>query len=450
MTVHSSDYRRMQEPRASGLDYRRYALRPLLLDAGQAHREQVVHYDSEGVAWLRHPDHEQLGLAPVMAIGPQHQFSAIRATFEDLQRSLLGAPRSPLVEAGQTLSQMYEQEVRRYAALAAEAYAAGSFEADYGTYVFDRVANHLYLIAPERWHRLALVASNSKLMTDPEGSLSWVDIRRRLEGAVLGFAGASVGGNLLEGWLREARPKCVKLADPDRVELTNFNRAERVSLRHYVGSRSRRRDLRDSSQTPRVSKAQYLAYEQQLVDPYLEVYVYDEGLTPNNISRFLLGDNQGEPAIDILVEEMDNLELKIMARERARQHRIDVLMVSDFGNMAHAVWNPFKDRADAPLAQSGQDDALLTALAALRAGDRAKAAEFVSHLCGDDFWAGTFGAFMRGEGEQVITGVPQSGATAMASGAIGGKELAMRVLGHDYPASNRVVYDFAARVGRQG
>ncbi|MEO8182476.1 MAG: hypothetical protein ABI895_26870 [Deltaproteobacteria bacterium] len=440
----------MQEPRASRLDYRRYALQPLLLDASQAHREHLVRYDSDGTAWLRHPEHEQLGLAAAIAIGPEHQFCAIRATFEDLQRPLLGAPRSPLVAPEQTLSQAYEQEVRCYAALAAEAHAAGAFEPDYGSYVFDRVSGHLYLIAPERWHRLALVASNSKLMTDPGGQLSWVEIRRRLEGAVLGFAGASVGGNLLEGWLREARPKCVKLADPDRVELTNFNRAERVSLRHYVGSRSRRRDLRDSSQTPRMSKAEYLAYEQQLVDPYLDVYVYDEGLTPSNMSRFLLGDGKDEPAIDILVEEMDNLELKIAARERAREHRIDVLMVSDFGNMAHAVWNPFKDRADAPLAQSGDDEALLTALAAVRAGDRGRAAEFVSHLCGDDFRAGTFGAFMRGEGEQVITGVPQSGATAMASGAIGGKELAMRVLGRDYPAGNRVVYDFEAREGRQG
>ena len=34
----------------------------------------------------------------------------------------------------------------------------------------------------------------------------------------------------------------VKLADPDRVELTNFNRAERVSLRHLVQSRSQRID----------------------------------------------------------------------------------------------------------------------------------------------------------------------------------------------------------------
>ena len=440
----------MREPDAARADYRRHALRPIVLEARRAHREQLVQYDADGTAWLRHPDHAQLALPVEIAISPDHQFSAIRASFEDLQRPLLGVARSPLVDGQHSLSELYEQEVRSYAALAAEAYAAGAFEPDYGSYVFDRVAGNLYLIAPERWHRFALVASNSKLLTDPEGRLSWIEIRRRLEGAVLGFAGASVGGNLLEGWLREARPKCVKLADPDRVELTNFNRAERVSLRHLVQSRGQRSDLRDSRQTSRVSKAEYLAYEQQLVDPYLDVYVYKQGLTSDNMSRFFLGDGEMEPPIDIFVEEMDNLELKIESRKVARQHGIDVLMISDFGNMAHAVWNPFKDHPQATLSQSGQDDAMLAALAALRAGDRRRVFDFVSHLCGDEFRSGTFGAFVRGEGEQVISGVPQSGATAMASGAIGGKELALRVLGHGYPAGNRVTYDFAAREGRQG
>ena len=438
----------MPEAEAAAIDYRQYSLRPILLDAAHAHRQGLIHYESDGTVRLRHPQHEQLGLPSDVAIGCERQFPAVRATFEDLQK-LLGAPRSPLAENGSTLSELYAREAQHYDALAAAAYQAGAFEPDYGSYVFDRVTGNLYLIAPERWHRLALVASNSTLMTDPEGRSSWHEIRRRLEGAVVGFAGASVGGNLLEGWLREARPKAVKLADPDRVELTNFNRAERVSLRHLVGSRSRYSDPRDSRQAARVSKAEYLAYEQQLVDPYLDIYVYRQGLTPDNLERFLLGDGV-EPRIDILVEEMDHLALKVAVRQAARRHRVDVLMISDFGNMAHSVWNPFQRDAAAPLALFGQDDAMLATLAAIQAGDRSRVFEFVSYLCGDDFRTGTFGAFVRGEAEQTIQGLPQSGATAMASGAIGGKELALRVLGHDYPLGNRVVYDFAARYGRQG
>src|SRR5690349_1334516 len=100
----------MSELSLPQIDLRQYALRPLLLDATRAHREQLVRYDADGTAWLRHPDHERLGLAPQIAIGPEHQFSAIRTTFEDLQRPVLGAPRSPRVDGELTLSQLYERE----------------------------------------------------------------------------------------------------------------------------------------------------------------------------------------------------------------------------------------------------------------------------------------------------------------------------------------------------
>lgn len=56
-----------------------------------------------------------------------------------------------------------------------------------------------------------------------------------------------------------------------------------------------------------------------------------------------------------------------------------------------------------------------------------------------------FAEWVRGEGEQPTSSLPQSGATAMASGAIGGKELALHVLGHPVPVRGRVVYDFRRR-----
>ena len=219
-------------------------------------------------------------------------------------------------------------------------------QVDYGTYVIDHARGDLYLVAPERWHKLALVTSNSKLLTDPEGTLTWAEIRRKLEGAVVGFVGLSVGGNLLEGWLREARPRRVKVADPDWVELTNFNRGERMSLRHAVAPRSARFDPANPYDVPRVSKAEYIAYEQQLVDPYLDVDVYTEGVNRENLERFFAG-GDGEPPIDMLVEEMDNLDLKILVRQMARERGIDVIMLSDFGHQAHLWWNPFRDRRDA-------------------------------------------------------------------------------------------------------
>ena len=429
---------------------RNHSLRPIVIDATAAHRSGAIGYHANGTVTLAHPSHELLSLPKKLEITAERQFPAIRATFDDLNKPLSRLANSPLVDGGCSLRQAYEEEVERYNSLVNEAQAAGGFEPDYGNYVYDRLAGNLYLLAPERWHRLALVTSNSKVLTDPGGVLSWSAMRSRLENAVIGFAGVSVGSNVLEGWLREARPKCIKVADPDWVELTNLNRGERFSLRHLVGSRARRFDLRNSYDTERVSKAEAVVYEQQLVDPYLDAYVYTDGLTQANMKRFLEGDGDSEPAIDILVEEMDDLDLKIEVRERARSLRLDVLMVSDLGNSAHVLWNPYSSSPGASLGYHEQDEDLLRALDQLKAGDRSKLTQFLELMCGKGCITGSFGAFLRGEGEQPTSSMPQSGSTAMASGAIGGKELAMHVLGHGLPQQNRVIYDFETRFGAQG
>ena len=428
-------------------DRRAHSLRPLRLDAAEAHASGWVRYESDTTAVV---ECERLTTATgrsSMRFSAERQYPAVRATLDDLNKSLSSLANSPRADGGKTLRELYDEEVERYEGLVSDAQASGRVEPDYGTYVIDHARGDLYLVAPERWHKLALVTSNSKLLTDPEGTLTWAEIRRKLEGAVVGFVGLSVGGNLLEGWLREARPRRVKVADPDWVELTNFNRGERMSLRHAVAPRSARFDPANPYDVPRVSKAEYIAYEQQLVDPYLDVDVYTEGVNRENLERFFAG-GDGEPPIDILVEEMDNLDLKILVRQVAREHGVDVVMLSDFGHQAHLWWNPFSERANAPMGYGADDAALMAALAAAKTGDRAKVFEFVAALCGTDFAGDQFGAWMRGEGEQPTGSLPQSGATAMASGAIGGKEIALRVLGHGVPDTGRVVYDLLNRTAR--
>jgi hypothetical protein len=382
-----------------------------------------------------------------MRIAPERQYPAVRATFDDLNKALSRLANSPLVDGERTLRQLYETEAERYDTLAGEAYAEGRWEPDYGTYVLDQHRGDLYLVAPERWHRLALVTSNAMLLTDPERRLSWMEVRRRLEGAVVGFAGASVGGNVCEGWLREARPRHVKIADPDWIELTNLNRGERMSLRHVVASRAARFEPRNPYDVPRVPKAEYLAYEQHLVDPYTTFHVYKEGVSRANIARFLEGDGKDEPRLDVLVEETDNFELKLLLREACRERGIDVVMLSDLGHRVEVAWNYFHADPASPIAMSGTDEALRDALAGAKAGDRAKVMAFGTGLCGDDVLTGAVKAWMDGEGEQPTGSNPQSGGTAMASGGIGGKEIALHILGHHGGAARRVVYDLEARRG---
>lgn len=337
--------------------------------------------------------------------------------------------------------------MEHYETLVADALAEGRFEPDYGTYFFDPHRGDLYLVAPERWHRLALVTSNSMLLADPERRLTWAQVRQRLEGAVVGFAGMSVGGNVLEGWLRDARPRTVKIADPDWVEITNFNRGERMSIRHLAGSRGQRFDARNPYEIVRVPKASYIAYEQSLVDPYTEFWVYGDGLDRTNLDRFLEGDGQDEPPIDILVEEMDNLELKLLARQSARRHRVDVFMASDLGHHVDVLWNFFREDPTSRLGKSLDDEDLAAALAATRGGDRSRFFALAEGLCGPFGDNEAFDTYRLGRGEHPTGSMPQSGATALGAGVVGGKELVLRVLGHHLgqPSPHRIVWDFAQR-----
>lgn len=443
----------MVPPQASAqgnVDYSDYSLRPILCDAAIAHRERIVSYEADGTVVFRHPDLARRGHPGELRIPASRQFPAIRATFDDLNKALSRLSNSPLLEGGRTLRDRYEDEAARYEEAAAAAHADGRWEPDYGTYVLDHVEGRLYLLAPEEWHRLALVTSNSALLTDPEGKLSWREVRDRLENAVIGFAGCSVGGGVLEGWVREARPRIVKAADLDWVELTNLNRGERMSIRHIVASRAQRFDPRNPYEVPRVSKAEYIAYEEHLVDPYAKFFVYKEGITRENLDRFLLGNGSDEPRLDVFVEEMDHLELKVLVRERCRELKIDVLMLSDFGHRSHVLWHPYGSRGDVGLGYGVDDRTLHATLEEARRGGREKTFGFMAAMAGQDFAGDQFKAWMEGRGEQPTSSMPQSGATAMASGAVGGKELALHVLGYHQEGPLRVVYDLLRRDSQAG
>src|SRR5262249_3815922 len=58
------------------------------------------------------------------------------------------------------------------------------------------------------------------------------------------------------------------------------------------------------------------------IDPYLEISIALDGARAGTIDDFLLR----EERLDLLVEECDDISIKVLARERAREHRIPVVM----------------------------------------------------------------------------------------------------------------------------
>jgi tRNA A37 threonylcarbamoyladenosine dehydratase len=416
-------------------DYRNYSYKPFIISAKEAHTKKYVQYNANGNVVLMHPSL----LSKKYIIKPQRQFPAIFASFMDLNKSLSRLANSPIAVGKKSLRQHFDDEFAMYREMMKNQ-TKDSWEPDYGTYVFDIREEKLYLILPEFWHRLGLVTNTAHLVQDVEQKMSWIEVKNVLSSAVIGFAGVSVGGNILEGWMREGRPKRVKVADLDWVELTNLNRLERGSLQYLVESRALKRNKKNGYEMMRVKKAELAAYEHHMVDPYAQWYVYSEGINPDTIEQFILG-NKDEPRLDLMVEEMDNFPLKYEVRELCRKHGIPVLMLSDFGHRIQIQLQDFRKNKKLPLGYNITDVELKKRLETVMAngGDRQDIFTFVKGLCGDDFAKDEFALWVKGEGEQPTSSLPQSGATAQAAGGIGGKIIALYMLGFQFP--DRFIYD---------
>jgi len=129
----------------------------------------------------------------------------------------------------------------------------------------------------------------------------------RLAGATIGVVGLSVGHAIAHTLALEGLCGELRLADFDEIELSNLNRIPGSLL--DVG----------------VNKAVVAARRIAELDPYLTVTVFPEGLQDTNVAEFFDG-------LDVVIEECDSLDMKLVVREAARERSIPVIMeTSDRG-----------------------------------------------------------------------------------------------------------------------
>jgi molybdopterin/thiamine biosynthesis adenylyltransferase len=125
----------------------------------------------------------------------------------------------------------------------------------------------------------------------------------RLGALRVGVAGLSVGHVIAHTLAAQGLCGELRLADFDRIELSNLNRVPATVL-----------DLG-------LNKAEVAARRIAELDPYVHVRVLDAGLTADSIDEFLDG-------LDVVVEECDSLDMKALVRQGARARRIPVLMAT--------------------------------------------------------------------------------------------------------------------------
>lgn len=126
----------------------------------------------------------------------------------------------------------------------------------------------------------------------------------------VGIAGLSVGSCILSALVVSGGPKKIKIADFDTLEVTNLNRI--------------RGGLLDIGK----NKIEIAAKEVWKLDPFAKLGLFESGITKANLKQFLFG----KPTLNIFVDEMDSLDLKIQARKLCKQHKIPVIMATDNGD----------------------------------------------------------------------------------------------------------------------
>lgn len=154
------------------------------------------------------------------------------------------------------------------------------------------------VLGPADFSRLRLDRNRNKITSAEQSRF------RKLR---IGVVGLSVGHAIAHTLALEGLCGQLKLVDFDAIELSNLNRIPATIL--DIGT----------------NKAIVAARRIAEVDPYLQVEVEPGGLSEANIESFLNG-------LDLVVEECDSLDIKVLVRQKARERGIPVLMeTSDRG-----------------------------------------------------------------------------------------------------------------------
>ena len=262
--------------------------------------------------------------------------------------------------------------------------------------------------------------------------MKWIEVRQVLADTTLAIAGASVGNNVTHAAVMDLRPKNIKIADKSRYKMENINRV-RLSYADIVESNKNRID---PTQSLLRNKAEVTASQLYAIDPYVNVYTYNNGIDADNLGTFLGGDDAGEPKADMIIEEVDDPRIKILLREEARKRGIPLLMVSDLGSSVQLhIIRYDKDRS-LPLTWGVSDKVLCGSMEEVyrNPGDRTQFFNFVDALIGPDYRSDELARIINNESEiPTSTIIPQLGSTAMVAGGILAEAIARIRLGHVYP-----------------
>ena len=280
----------------------------------------------------------------------------------------------------------------------------------YGVWVYYPWSRRLVHMLDEEEFKLVRTNRNQYKITAKEQEI--------LSTKKIGIIGLSVGQSIALTLAMERGFGELRLTDFDTLELSNLNRIR--SSVHNLG----------------VPKVVITAREIAEMDPFLKVSCFFNGLSEENMNEFFL--NNGK--LDLLVDECDGLDIKILARFKARELGIPVIMdTSDRGMLDVERFDLEPDR---PLLHGTIENVDPGTIKGLSTEDKIP---IMLQMLGVENISLRAKASMI-EVEQTINTWPQLASSVALGGAVGA-DVSRRILLDQYHASGRYYIDLEELIG---
>jgi molybdopterin/thiamine biosynthesis adenylyltransferase len=167
---------------------------------------------------------------------------------------------------------------------------------EYGVWVYYPWSNKLVHILDEEEFVHVRTSRNQYKITKEEQNI--------LKQKKIGVIGLSVGQSVSLTLCMERICGEIRLADFDTLELTNLNR------------------IRTGVYNLGLPKVYAVAREIAEIDPFISIKCFEDGINDSTMDNFFM--NGGK--LDLLIEESDGFDVKILSRHKAKQLQIPVLM----------------------------------------------------------------------------------------------------------------------------
>jgi len=227
----------------------------------------------------------------------------------EVQDLVIKQPHVVLVDAFST--QLKELFIIENPIYAGEKKAEGYQTEKFKEFCNQHVNNFIHVYYPWNYSVVKTVKKEEylKLKTNRNQDLITANEQQKLSRYRVGVFGMSVGSNIALVLTQAGISNNIIIADFDELDTTNLNRI--IAGSHQIG----------------LNKCVIAARHIYEDNPFAEVTTLESGVTEENLKEIL-----EQKKLDIIVEEVDNLAIKIKVRELAQIHKIPVIMLTDNGD----------------------------------------------------------------------------------------------------------------------